>query len=668
MDLSTLIQSIGYLGITGIVFAESGLFVGVFLPGDSLLFTAGFLASQGIFDIRILAGLTFIAAVVGDSVGYAFGRHMGPKIFKREDSLLFHRDHLMHAEKFYEKHGGKTIIIARFMPFVRTFAPILAGVGRMHYPAFLMYNIVGGLLWAVGLSYAGFILGNSIPNVDRYLLPIVLAIIIASISPSLFKILGNASYRKSLITAFLKYRDSRHPADKMRDPDKKTNINRNRFFSFGFLDSRWNLPRTGIRGGNDKVKKSIPQDYHSASTEGFSHIVRTHTYPESTHRDFALRFSDKEWCVQHMPMSRKTTFRLGGLADFFVTPKTSRDAISVITACRELSIPLFVLGGGSNVLFSDAGWRGIIMQPANNTITTHDNLPAARLQETLHRASEHGSAIMADQAPEAERPASQEARTRVSLTSSKKNISRWESFENDRPTPPQKPLVPPDLSTVEVRVGAGASLQQLILKTHQEKFVGLESFAGIPARVGGALRNNIHGGPDNFDRYVKEVSLIHAATGAIEVWPKERFAFSYDHSILQQGRDWIVWEVTLTLPTADVALWQCFDDYLKAWQSYKNATQTAAGTAGCIYKNLEPQIARTHNTPVSAGAIIDQYIGLGARLRTVHVSGFHGNFLQNIADQQGTSEDMLSLINYIRAHVKTNTGVLLEPEIELVGF
>ena len=189
MNLETILPTIGYIGIFAVVFAESGLFIGFFLPGDSLLFTAGFLASQEIFDIRILSLLCFIAAVTGDSVGYAFGRHIGPRLFTREDSWLFHKKHLAKAQHFYEKHGKKTIVIARFMPIVRTFAPIVAGIGNMHYKTFITYNIVGGFLWGIGVTVAGYFLGKVIPDVDKYLIPIVVVIIIASILPSVIHLI-----------------------------------------------------------------------------------------------------------------------------------------------------------------------------------------------------------------------------------------------------------------------------------------------------------------------------------------------------------------------------------------------------------------------------------------------------------------------------------------------
>jgi membrane-associated protein len=197
-DLIPLIKTAGYLGLFGIIFAESGLFFGFFLPGDSLLFTAGFLASQGFLNVYILAPLLFVAAVAGDSVGYAFGYRVGPKIFKKEDSIFFKKEYLVKAQEFFAKHGGKTIILARFVPIVRTFAPILAGVGKMHYRTFLAYNLIGGLLWAVGLTFLGYFLGRTIPNVDKYLLPIILGIIFVSFLPTIFHLLRDENLRKKL--------------------------------------------------------------------------------------------------------------------------------------------------------------------------------------------------------------------------------------------------------------------------------------------------------------------------------------------------------------------------------------------------------------------------------------------------------------------------------------
>ena len=197
-DLVSLIKTVGYLGLFGIVFAESGLLLGFFLPGDSLLFTAGFLASQGFLNIWLLMPLMFIGAALGDNVGYAFGFKVGPLIFTKEESILFHKDHLEKARLFYEKHGPKALVLARFMPGIRTFVPILAGVGNMHYPTFMTYNLVGGALWGLGMPFLGYFLGNTVPNIDRYLIPIVIAIIILSLLPSLYHIFKEKEERQRI--------------------------------------------------------------------------------------------------------------------------------------------------------------------------------------------------------------------------------------------------------------------------------------------------------------------------------------------------------------------------------------------------------------------------------------------------------------------------------------
>ena len=207
-DLVTLIKAVGTLGVAAIVFTESGLLIGLFLPGDSLLFTAGFLASQGYLDIRWLVPLCFIAAVAGDSVGYAFGYRVGRGLFNREDSRVFKRKHLERAEAFFDKHGGKAIVLARFLPIVRTCTPIGAGMGRMHYPRFLAFNVLGGFLWAVGVTMAGYFLGSMIPDVDRYLIPIVLFIILISIAPSAIHVWRESGAE---ITAHVRRRFARTP-------------------------------------------------------------------------------------------------------------------------------------------------------------------------------------------------------------------------------------------------------------------------------------------------------------------------------------------------------------------------------------------------------------------------------------------------------------------------
>lgn len=207
IDIEATISAVGVLGILAIVFAESGLLIGFFLPGDSLLFTAGFLAQVDILKINIhlLVLLIFVAAVLGDSVGYAFGRRIGRKLFTRPNSRLFRQENIQKAEAFYEKHGGKTIILARFVPVVRTFAPVVAGVGNMRYSTFLSYNLIGGLLWAGGITYLGYFLGAWFTSlgldIDQIILPVVAIIILLSISPALVHLLKDKEQRTELWSA-----------------------------------------------------------------------------------------------------------------------------------------------------------------------------------------------------------------------------------------------------------------------------------------------------------------------------------------------------------------------------------------------------------------------------------------------------------------------------------
>lgn len=203
VDLKELVTTVGYVGLFAIVFAESGLFFGFFLPGDSLLVTAGLLASQGFFKIEYLVPMLAFAAVGGDSVGYWFGNKAGPAIFKKEKSLLFDKRHLEKAHAFYEKHGGKTIILARFIPIIRTFAPIVAGAAKMEYPRFLFFNIFGGAFWTATMLLSGYFLGNLIPDVDKYLLPLIAFVIFLSLLPAIFE-----SYKHYKGKIFAKFVDT----------------------------------------------------------------------------------------------------------------------------------------------------------------------------------------------------------------------------------------------------------------------------------------------------------------------------------------------------------------------------------------------------------------------------------------------------------------------------
>ncbi len=199
IDPQQLIRSFGTIGLFLIIFAESGLLIGFFLPGDSLLFTAGLFAARGDLNIVVVLIGCFLAAVIGDQVGYAFGRKVGPSIFSRPNSRLFKQSHIQRADEFFEEHGAKTIVLARFVPVVRTFAPILAGVGSMKYRTFLVYNLIGGFLWAIGVTSLGYLLGDQIgaDNIDKYLLPIIFVIIVISILPAVIEVLRHRRKSKA---------------------------------------------------------------------------------------------------------------------------------------------------------------------------------------------------------------------------------------------------------------------------------------------------------------------------------------------------------------------------------------------------------------------------------------------------------------------------------------
>lgn len=185
LDPILIIKTAGLIGVLLIVFAESGLFFGFFLPGDSLLFTAGLIASQGSINIYALLSLSFLCAVLGDAVGFWFGAKIGPALFKRERSFFFRPEHLEKTKNFYDKYGKKTIILARFLPIIRTFAPILAGVAQMKYRTFFIYNVIGGLLWTQSMVLLGYILGSFVPNIEKYITPIILVIIVVSFLPGI---------------------------------------------------------------------------------------------------------------------------------------------------------------------------------------------------------------------------------------------------------------------------------------------------------------------------------------------------------------------------------------------------------------------------------------------------------------------------------------------------
>ena len=188
-SLDELILWGGYAILVAIVFTETGLLVGCFLPGDSLLITAGLVAATGRFDMVLLNVLVSLAAIAGDSVGYTIGAKAGPKLFSRPKSRLFNPRHVERTREFYARHGSKTIVIARFVPIIRTFAPVVAGVGNMEYRRFLTYNVAGGIGWSVSMTGAGYVLGRAVPNISSYIHVVVVVVIVLSVIPIAIELL-----------------------------------------------------------------------------------------------------------------------------------------------------------------------------------------------------------------------------------------------------------------------------------------------------------------------------------------------------------------------------------------------------------------------------------------------------------------------------------------------
>jgi membrane-associated protein len=189
MDVHGLIQTGGYVALAVIVFIETGLMVGFFLPGDSLLVTAGLFAAKGDLNIVVLNLLLMACAVAGDATGYYIGRKLGPALFRRDDSLFFKKQHLIAAHDFYEKHGGKTIIIARFVPVIRTFAPVVAGIGQMSYGHFAAYNVVGGVGWVFTMTMIGYSLIKIFPGIEKHINIVIIVVIVLSILPGIIEFL-----------------------------------------------------------------------------------------------------------------------------------------------------------------------------------------------------------------------------------------------------------------------------------------------------------------------------------------------------------------------------------------------------------------------------------------------------------------------------------------------
>jgi membrane-associated protein len=191
--------NIAYFIIFLVIFAESGLLVGFFLPGDTVLIGAGVLAAAGFFSLPYIIIIIIIAAILGDSVGYNTGKHFGPRLFTKDDSIFFHKKHLAKAEHFYESKGVVTIIIARFIPIIRTFAPIVAGIGKMNYRTFLVYNILGGVGWTLFFVLGGYFLAGLVKDVEKYLLPVMIIVVVGSVLPAIWHIYKESKSNQTVI-------------------------------------------------------------------------------------------------------------------------------------------------------------------------------------------------------------------------------------------------------------------------------------------------------------------------------------------------------------------------------------------------------------------------------------------------------------------------------------
>ncbi|HEX5456405.1 MAG TPA: VTT domain-containing protein [Candidatus Saccharimonadales bacterium] len=204
LDPNELIASGGLVLIAFMVFAESGLLFGFFFPGDTLLIAGGILAAGGAFNIVELIGVVVIAAIFGGITGYIIGRKAGPKLFVKKDGIIFRAEYVEKSEDFYERHGGKTIMLARFVPIIRTFAPVVAGIGRMNWAKFTIYNIIGSSIWAVGVTVLAYYFGQRVPNLDKYILPLVIAATVITFSPTVYHIFKDPKARRKLAGKFKK--------------------------------------------------------------------------------------------------------------------------------------------------------------------------------------------------------------------------------------------------------------------------------------------------------------------------------------------------------------------------------------------------------------------------------------------------------------------------------
>lgn len=201
-NVTHLIQAGGLVLIAAIIFAESGMMVGFFFPGDTLLFSAGILAAAGKLNLPLTITVIAVAAILGDNIGYHIGRRLGPRLFRKPDGLIFRKEYIERAEKFYEKYGSKTMLLAHFVPVVRTFAPVTAGAGKMPYKLFVLFDAIGDIAWAAFITCLGFYLGSRVPGIEKYIEPVLIIIVLIFLAPTLYHAFKDPKIRAAITGRF----------------------------------------------------------------------------------------------------------------------------------------------------------------------------------------------------------------------------------------------------------------------------------------------------------------------------------------------------------------------------------------------------------------------------------------------------------------------------------
>lgn len=216
-DVNQIVESGGLLLIALIIFAESGMMVGFFFPGDTLLLSAGILAAAGQLSVWWAIVVIALAAIAGDNVGYHIGNKLGPRLFRKKDGLVFRHDYIMKAEKFYEKYGTKTMLVAHFVPIVRSFAPVTAGAGNMNYKQFAAYDAIGNIAWATSITLLGYFVASKIPGIEKYVEPLLICIVLATLVPTAYHAFKDPKIRASIAAKFTRKKTTTPKQDQAND-------------------------------------------------------------------------------------------------------------------------------------------------------------------------------------------------------------------------------------------------------------------------------------------------------------------------------------------------------------------------------------------------------------------------------------------------------------------